>query len=56
MKFTIILRDDGIERVFQCGNYYDALILRDALEIRYSPDVIELWENDNLLTRRLSAV
>lgn len=44
MRFTVILRYDGIDRTYHCTNYMDATVLRDALERRYSPDVVELWD------------
>jgi hypothetical protein len=53
MKFTVIMRNDGIDRTYHCANYYDAIVLRDALETRYNPGTIELWDGMDLLTRRM---
>lgn len=47
MSYTVILRYDGIDRTYHCANYADAIVLRDALEKRYSPDVVELWDGIN---------
>jgi hypothetical protein len=44
MSHTVILRWQGIDRTYHCANYYDAVMLRDALETRYGPEVVELWE------------
>jgi len=44
MQFTVILRYNGVDRTYHCQTYADAIVLRDALEKRYSPDVVELWD------------
>lgn len=52
MSHTVIMRNDGIDRTYHCQNYYDAIVIRDALESRYGSATIELWEGKNLLSRR----
>lgn len=44
MRFTVILRYDGIDRTYHCANYADAAVLRDCLENRYGARYVELWE------------
>jgi hypothetical protein len=45
--YTIILRHDGIDRNYPCENYYDAVVLFDALIRRYP--VAEMWQGDKLV-------
>ena len=47
--YTIVLRHDGVERIYQCGNYYDAVVLFDALTRRFP--VVEIWQDGKLAQR-----
>lgn len=40
---TIILRHDGVTRNYHCENYFDAVVLHDALQRRYGNECVEMW-------------
>ena len=43
MAHTVILRVDGVDRTYKCDSYFDAIVLRDALETRYGAQNVEVW-------------
>ncbi len=47
--FSIILRDDGIDRTYTAQTYFDAKVLFSALAGKYR--YIELWKGAALLDR-----
>ena len=47
--FSIILRDNGIDRTFTAQTYFDAQVLFSALTNRYTH--IEMWQGATLLDR-----
>lgn len=40
--FYVHLKYDGIARQYTCDNYFDALVLQDALERRYGAEFVTL--------------
>lgn len=45
--FTIIMRDNGIDRTYKCNTKYDAIVLFDALT-RATRVRIEFWDSQHL--------
>ena len=46
--FTVIMRDDGIDRTFKCENQWDAIVLFDALT-RSLRARVEMWDGEKLV-------
>lgn len=49
MTHTVILRHDGIVRNYQCECYFDAIVLQEALILKYGHNCVELWEGSKRL-------
>lgn len=47
--YKVILNYDGIERTYPCENYYDAVVLFNALTHRYR--WVEMWDDEKLIQR-----
>jgi hypothetical protein len=47
MAFTVILRQDGIDRAYHCQNKYDAIVLFDALT--RAGGRVEMWEGATMV-------
>ena len=47
--YTVIFRDQGIDRHYPCNNFYDAEILFDALAKLTMPRRIEMWKGKDIL-------
>lgn len=41
-QFLVILKYDGITRFYRCDCWFDATVLVDALQRRYSAECIEV--------------
>jgi len=47
MSHTIIFRQDGIDRTYQCQNKFDAIVLFDALS--RIGGIVEMWNGATLI-------
>lgn len=47
---TVILTYDGITRHYPCVNYFDALVIKDALDRSYGAHCVELWRGATKLS------
>lgn len=46
MSYSVILRQGGVDRTYQCENHWDYIVLYDALCDRYGSVVVEGWQGN----------